>query len=124
MERRFTRAGVLAGVLVLVCGGDPLAPVRALAQPIAAPAVPGSVEVRIENFTFSPSTLTVAPGTTVTWLNADDIPHTVAASDRSFRSKTLDTDDRFSFTFATPGDYNYFCSLHPHMTAKIVVKSA
>jgi plastocyanin len=60
----------------------------------------------------------------VTWINGDDIPHTIAAKDRSFRSKTLDTDGRFSFTFMTPGQYDYFCSLHPHMVGKIVVNTS
>ena len=63
-------------------------------------------------------------GTTVTWDNEDDIPHTVASSSKLFRSKVLDTDDKFSFTFTTPGVYEYFCSLHPHMTGTIVVEAA
>ena len=78
--------------------------------------------VTIDNFTFNPSALTVRPGATVTWINQDDIPHTVASTTRGFRSKALDTDDRFSFTFATPGVYEYFCSLHPHMKGTIVVE--
>ena len=78
--------------------------------------------IRIDNFTFGPETLTVAPGTTVTWVNGDDIPHTVVSQDKLFRSKTLDTDDRYSFTFEAPGRYAYFCSLHPHMTGTVVVK--
>ncbi|WP_112661683.1 cupredoxin domain-containing protein [Microvirga flavescens] len=81
-------------------------------------------EVKIENFTFAPQTLTVPVGTTVTWINADDIPHTVTAEDHSFRSKALDTNDRFTFTFSTPGEYGYFCSLHPRMVGKIIVKAA
>jgi plastocyanin len=80
--------------------------------------------VKIDNFTFSPATLTIAPGTSVTWTNDDDIPHTVVAKDKSFRSKPMDTGNQFSYTFATPGEYDYFCSLHPHMVGKIVVKSA
>ena len=67
--------------------------------------------------------LTVKRGTTVTWVNGDDIPHTVVATDGAFKSKVLDTDDRFSFTFAKPGQFSYFCSLHPHMTGKIIVKA-
>jgi plastocyanin len=81
------------------------------------------LEVKIDNFTFGPELLTVKAGTTVTWINEDDIPHVIAATDRSFKSKALDTDDRFSFTFTTPGTYAYFCSLHPHMTGKIVVEA-
>jgi len=77
--------------------------------------------VTIDNFTFSPAELTVKVGTTVTWTNHDDIPHTVVAAGK-FRSKTLDTDDSFSFTFAAAGDYKYFCSLHPHMTGMIKVE--
>jgi plastocyanin len=95
----------------------------AQAQPAPAPAGAPAVEVRIDNFTFTPPTLTVATGTTVTFVNADDIPHTVTANDRTFKSKPLDTDDRFSFTFNAPGEYAYFCSLHPHMVGTIVVKS-
>jgi plastocyanin len=80
--------------------------------------------VKIDNFTFSPATLTIALGTSVTWTNDDDIPHTVVAKDKSFRSKPMDTGNQFSYTFAAPGEYDYFCSLHPHMVGKIVVKSA
>ncbi|WP_336492051.1 cupredoxin domain-containing protein [Methylobacterium nigriterrae] len=82
----------------------------------------GPVVIRIDNFTFGPETVTVPPGTTVTWINGDDIPHTVVAQNKLFRSKTLDTDDRYTFTFQAPGEYAYFCSLHPHMTGKVVVK--
>ncbi len=81
-----------------------------------------AAEVKIDNFSFGPASLTVAPGTTVTWTNRDDIPHTVVADDRSFKSKTLDTDETFSYTFDQPGTYPYFCSIHPHMTGKVVVQ--
>jgi plastocyanin len=80
--------------------------------------------VTIDNFVFVPERVTVKAGTTVTWTNRDDIPHTVAAKDRSFKSKVMDTDESYSFTFATPGEYTYFCSLHPHMTGTIVVEEA
>jgi amicyanin len=80
-------------------------------------------EVKIGNFTFDPPEITVNAGTTITWLNEDDIPHTVVAKERAFRSKTLDTDDKYSFTFTTPGTYDYFCSLHPHMVGKIIVRA-
>jgi plastocyanin len=88
--------------------------------PLAAQT--NSVAVAIDNFTFSPERLTVKAGTTVTWTNRDDIPHTVAAKDRAFKSRATDTDESYSFTFATPGEYSYFCSLHPHMTGTIVVE--
>lgn len=81
------------------------------------------VEVKIDNFTFAPPTLTVAVGTTVKWVNRDDIPHTVVSEDKStFKSKALDTDDSFSYTFTKPGTYSYFCSIHPKMVAKVVVQ--
>ena len=80
-----------------------------------------TTNVMIDNFTFAPAQLTVKVGTTVTWKNHDDIPHTVVSAGK-FRSKTLDTDDSFSFTFTAAGDYKYFCSLHPHMTGMIKVE--
>ena len=79
------------------------------------------VAIMIDNFTFEPAQLTVKVGTTVTWKNRDDIPHTIVSAGK-FRSKTLDTDDSYSFTFASVGDYKYFCSLHPHMTGMIKVE--
>ena len=81
----------------------------------------GEARVSIDNFTFSPASLTIPAGTTVTWTNADDIPHAVAASDKAFKSKVIDTEEHFSFTFGQPGTYKYFCSLHPHMTGQIIV---
>ena len=78
--------------------------------------------IAIDNFTFGPQAATVPAGTTVTWVNRDDIPHTVVAVDKSFRSKVLDTDEKFSFTFAKAGTFDYFCSIHPHMTGKVVVR--
>ena len=86
-----------------------------------APASAEDTKVMIDNFTFAPAELTVKVGTTVTWKNRDDIPHTVVSAGK-FRSKTLDTDDSFSFTFTAAGDYKYFCSLHPHMTGMIKVE--
>jgi amicyanin len=96
---------------------------------VATLSLPGTASaedaaVKIDNFSFSPPSLTVKAGTTVTWRNKDDIPHTVASSGRLFKSQALDTDDSYSFTFNEPGSYQYFCSLHPHMTAKIVVEPA
>jgi plastocyanin len=77
--------------------------------------------VTIDNFTFAPAQLTVKVGDTVTWKNHDDIPHTIVSAGK-FRSKTLDTDDSYSFTFTVTGDYKYFCSLHPHMMGTIKVE--
>jgi amicyanin len=89
----------------------------------ASPARAADVEVKIDNFVYNPQQITVKAGTTVTWTNHDDIPHTVTSSTSVFRSKALDTDDKFSFTFTTPGTYKYFCALHPHMTGSIVVEA-
>jgi plastocyanin len=77
--------------------------------------------ITIDNFTFSPAQLVVKAGATVTWKNQDDIPHTVVSPGK-FKSKALDTDDSYSFTFTAAGDYTYFCSLHPHMTGTIKVE--
>ena len=81
-----------------------------------------TIQVKIDNFSFTPATLTVPAGTTVTWENRDDIPHTVVSDDKIFKSKVLDTDEKFSYTFTKPGTYPYFCSLHPKMTGTVVVQ--
>ncbi len=93
-------------------------------HPVRAAAPAAAVTVTIGNFTFGPKSITVPTGATVTWVNQDDTPHTVTANDGAFKSRTLDTDERFSFTFAEPGEYLYFCSIHPMMTGKVVVKGA
>jgi len=79
-------------------------------------------EITIDNFTFTPKELTIAVGTTVKWVNHDDIPHTIVEKKTSFRSKALDTDDSYSFTFTSAGTFDYFCGLHPHMVGQIIVK--
>lgn len=81
-----------------------------------------AVKITIDNFTFAPAELTISPGTTVTWENHDDIPHSVVEKNTLFRSKALDTNDAYSFTFTQAGIYDYFCGLHPHMVGKIIVK--
>ena len=78
--------------------------------------------VHIDNFTFTPQEITITRGTTLTWVNDDDIPHTVAETGQAFRSKAMDTEQKFSFTFTEPGTYDYLCSLHPHMQGKVIVK--
>ncbi len=102
-------------VLLLLFAGSPS--VRAADQPSAATA-----EVKIDNFSFGPQTLTVPVGATVTWTNRDDIPHTVVSTDGVFKSKVRDTDEKFSYTFTKAGTYPYFCSVHPKMTGKVVVQ--
>jgi plastocyanin len=105
-------ATALAVVLALATGGP------------TTSAQAADNEVKIDNFTFAPQRITVKAGVTVTWINDDDIPHTIASSSKLFKSKVLDSEDKFSFTFTTPGTYEYFCSLHPHMTGAIVVEPA
>ena len=118
MKRRVsTRAFVTALVLGLAGLGFGAETVRVNAQP-----KPETMDVKIDNFSFGPSALTVTAGTTVTWTNRDDIPHTVMNPDKVFKSKVLDTDEKFSFTFSTPGTFTYFCSIHPKMTGTVVVK--
>lgn len=108
-------------VLLVGLGGTLLATTRP-ARGRTAPAASAD-EVKIDNFTFAPGEITVAKGTTVEWVNRDDIPHTVVSDDKStFKSKPLDTDDKFSYTFTKEGTYSYFCSIHPKMTAKVIVK--
>ena len=85
------------------------------------PAQAQEIKVTIDNFTFTPAELNLEVGDSVTWTNHDDIPHTIVSAGK-FRSKALDTDDSFTFTFTAAGDYRYFCSLHPHMTGMIKVE--
>jgi amicyanin len=112
-----------AVLLALALTGAGSAATVALPALAAAPSAAGPT-VKIDNFTFGPQALTVKVGTTVTWVNNDDIPHTVVANDHTtFKSKVLDTDQTFAFTFTKAGEYPYFCSLHPHMTGKVVVQN-
>jgi plastocyanin len=87
-----------------------------------AEAAPNTIE--ISNFSFAPAALTVPVGTTVTWVNDDDEPHTVVESNTLFKSHALDTGDTFSFTFATPGKFQYFCTIHAHMVGTVVVEAS
>jgi plastocyanin len=124
-EREIMRRSVSLAVFIAVAalGISALtAPPRNLAA--AAQEKPQATEVKIDNFSFGPAELTVPVGTTVTWTNRDDIPHTVVSSDepKAFKSKVLDTDEKFSFTFTKAGTYPYFCSIHPKMTAKVIVQ--
>jgi plastocyanin len=88
----------------------------------AVAAQDASDVITIDNFTFTPKEMTVAVGTTVKWVNHDDIPHTVVEKKTTFRSKALDTDDSYSFTFTSAGTFDYFCGLHPHMVGQVIVK--
>ena len=116
-----TRAALLgaAGMISLLLAAAAQSPTAGQA---IVPAAANVAAVKIDNFNFTPPTLVVSPGTTVTWTNADDSPHSVHEKDGKFKSAALDTDDAFSQTFTAPGEYEYFCSIHPRMVGKIVVK--
>ena len=120
MRRSVSIAG-LAAALVLGIGAPGTGPKSFVAS--AQEKAP-TMEVKIDNFSFGPAALTVPVGTTVTWINRDDIPHTVVSTDdpKTFKSKVLDTDEKFSFTFSKAGSYPYFCSIHPKMTGKVIVQ--
>jgi len=105
---------VLIAMVLLAAASSSVA---ANAQPSAATA-----GVKIDNFVFGPQTITVPVGTTVTWTNADDIPHTSVSTEGVFKSKVLDTDEKFSYTFTKAGTYPYYCTIHPKMTGKVVVQ--
>jgi plastocyanin len=109
----FTASVIIA--IVLLVAGSPI--VTANDQPDAANAA-----VSIDNFVFGPPTITVPVGATVTWTNKDDIPHTTVSTDGVFKSKVMDTDEKFSFKFTKAGTYSYYCSVHPKMTGKVVVQ--
>jgi len=117
MKSKAWITGLVAPVMIamLLLAGSPS--LTANDQPSAANA-----EVKIDNFSFGPQTLAVPVGTTVTWTNRDDIPHTVVSTDGVFKSRVQDTDEKFSYTFTKAGIYPYFCSVHPKMTGKIVVQ--
>lgn len=111
--------------LVMACGFILMAgtPRSHAAGPGPGDKAPDSVEVKIDNFSFGAMKLTVSAGTTVTWINNDDVPHTVVSDDKTtFRSKALDTGEKFSYTFSKAGTYPYFCSVHPKMIAEVVVQ--
>ncbi len=117
--RKSVSIAVLTAAIVLGMGTIAVGQRNFLA---GAQQKPETTEVKIDNFSFGPATLTVAVGTSVTWTNRDDIPHTVVSTDGAFKSKVLDTDEKFSFTFSKAGTYPYFCSIHPKMTGKVIVQ--
>ncbi len=119
--RRSVSIAVLTVTLVIGIGTITIGQNSLLAS---AQQKPETTEVKIDNFSFGPETLTIPVGATVTWINRDDIPHTVVSTDdsKTFKSKVLDTDEKFSFTFNKAGTFPYFCSIHPKMTGKVVVQ--
>ena len=119
MKSYVLRIGALAALLAM---GSLSTTVRANYFARAAEDQPAAISVTIDNFSFTPKEITVSRGTTVTWINHDDVPHTVVSPDKKFKSRALDTDDKFSFTFSDSGTYGYFCSVHPVMIGKVIVK--
>jgi len=109
--------GLAIPVMIVVLALTGSQRVKANDQPSAAPAA-----VKIDNFVFGPQSITVPVGTTVTWTNSDDIPHTAVSTDGVFKSKVMDTDEKFSYTFTKAGTYTYYCTIHPKMTGKVVVQ--
>ena len=116
INKRFTTS--FLAILSIIAA---VAPATA-ADAASNPQTSKSIEVKVDNFTFAPETITVPANATVTWLNRDDVPHVIASTDGLFRSKALDTDDKYAFTFTKPGTYSYFCAVHPKMIGKIVVR--
>ena len=120
MKRTYLTLSIAAAVILIAMAAGRA---RASGSALAGEKPAAETAIKIDNFTFSPNTVTVPVGSTVRWMNHDDIPHTVVSDDKTtFKSKALDTDDGFSYTFTKPGTYLYFCSIHPKMTGKIVVK--
>ena len=120
---RPSRGAVLLGAvalgLLLLAGLTQVLAGETLVKTAASAAT-----VQIDNFAFTPATLTITAGTTVTWKNEDDSPHRIGGKGGTFASPALDTDGTFSRTFATPGEYSYICTIHPYMVGKIIVKPA
>lgn len=117
MKRTLLISMLAAALPLAVAAALLVHPTRARSEGQSSPT-----EVRVDNFSFGPETLTVPANSTVTWVNKDDVPHVIASNDGLFKSKALDTDDKFSFTFNKAGTYSYYCSIHPKMVGKIVVQ--
>ena len=111
-------------LVAIVSGALPLVLVALLAvhQSSAKGENAKQSEIRVDNFTFAPDTITVPVNSTVTWVNKDDIPHVIVSDDGVFKSKALDTDQKYSYTFSKAGTYQYFCAIHPKMVGKVVVQ--
>jgi len=116
MRRAFVPIAMLAGIASLLLAGNHGRMVRAAADP------PAKVSISIDNFSFTPNSITVAAGTTVVWTNQDDVPHNVTNPSKEFKSPTLDTGERWEFTFKKTGTFDYYCTIHPQMTGKVIVQ--
>ncbi|MGB7599729.1 MAG: cupredoxin family copper-binding protein [Candidatus Sulfotelmatobacter sp.] len=111
-------AGFISAVIIAVVLLSAGSPTATAADPPSAT----NADVKIDNFSFGPQMITVPVGATVTWTNRDDIPHTSVSTDGVFKSKVMDTDEKFSYTFTKAGTYSYYCTIHPKMTGQVVVK--
>ena len=120
-------SGMLATVDSTI-SGDPIGDFAmgqhgAMSQKARKALVLGPGEIGIDNFSFTPKVATVNRGTTVTWVNGDDVPHLIVATRHDFAgSKVIDTNQRYSCTFKAPGTYDYYCAIHPVMTGQVVVR--
>src|ERR1700730_14762391 len=119
-EKMQKRKWILATTASMVFAAAAVLGMHRMDAPHAGSA--SGVEVKIDNFSYTPTSLVVKAGTQITWTNRDDIPHTVVEDNKAFKSRVLDTDEKFTFTVTKPGTYNYYCSIHPKMTAKVVVE--
>jgi len=118
MRRKLFFSGSIVALSLALAAVVILHPTRAKSEDTKT----APMEVHVDNFTFGPDTLTVTANSTVTWVNKDDVPHVIASNDGLFKSKALDTDDKYSYTFTKAGTYAYYCSIHPKMVGKIVVQ--
>jgi plastocyanin len=116
MKRTFSNGTTFAILLAILAGGGVV-----VARAAGDHTKMTGTEISVDNFTFGPTTITVPVNSTITWVNHDDVPHVIASTDGLFRSKALDTDDKYTFTFDKAGTYSYFCSIHPKMVGKIIV---
>lgn len=117
MKKRLFVSALAIALPLALAGFFILHPMRARSEDQSPPA-----QVQVDNFSFTPDTLTVKANQAVIWVNKDDVPHTVTSTDGSFKSKALDTDDKYSYTFRKAGTYSYYCSMHPKMVGTIVVQ--
>jgi plastocyanin len=123
LKRSLTALIAIASVMILVGTASQAQPENGSGKPVGTAAgTDAASQVMIDNFVYSPVPLTVKVGTTVTWINHDDIPHTVDSTQGKFKSAALDTDDKFEFRFTEAGEYPFYCRIHPKMTGKIVVQ--
>jgi plastocyanin len=124
VRRRSLLGGALTPLAASLVGAQRAMPAMGAAPDVMKTSEGGEAAISIDNFTFAPPVITVSAGSRIVWTNRDDIPHTIVGAEdpRALRSPPLDTDDRFAFTFAVPGIYHYFCSLHPHMQGTVVVR--